>query len=111
MDIQILKGFAKAYYKFSMEHDDDDGMTIYHLAVLQLIKEQTAKEQEIIDLKKQIENRPTYCAYCGFTVENDPDGSIISEHIHNCPKHPIAQYKKKILEYQIAISRNSNRHG
>lgn len=42
--------------------------------------------------------KATYCAYCGDEFPLDADGTAdaVSEHIQNCPKHPIQGYKKEI---------------
>jgi hypothetical protein len=65
--------------------------------------------EEVADLKA---DRLTYCAYCGEEFPIDADGTpeAVSNHIQNCPKHPIQDYKAEIkrlkerLEKLIATS-------
>lgn len=56
---------------------------------------------------KLLSNKFTYCAYCGKEFEIDKKGSVeeVTKHIHECDKHPIADYKawhisqmKEVLE-------------
>ena len=55
---------------------------------VELVQQQIASmEVRIADMKA---DRLTYCAYCGEEFPIDADGTpeAVSNHIHNCPKHP-----------------------
>lgn len=60
-------------------------------------------KDRIADLKA---DRLTYCAYCGEDFPIDAGGTpkAVSEHIHNCPKHPIQDYKAEIEQLQARIA-------
>lgn len=55
---------------------------------------------KIIELETLIQgamdNKFTYCAYCGkeFNIEKNGATEEVSRHIHECKKHPIADYKE-----------------
>jgi len=59
-------------------------------------------ESRIADLKA---DRFTYCAYCGeeFTIDAGGTPEAVSEHIHNCPKHPIQDYKTEMERLELRL--------
>jgi len=83
---------------------------------VELVQQQIASmEVRIADMKA---DRLTYCAYCGEEFPIDADGTpeAVSNHIHNCPKHPIQDYKVEIeqLKEQLAkfvpVTQETNVH-
>uniref|UniRef100_A0A6M3K5Q5 Uncharacterized protein n=1 Tax=viral metagenome TaxID=1070528 RepID=A0A6M3K5Q5_9ZZZZ len=69
----------------------------YYNATIRLKKENAELKARIADIK---EDRITYCAYCGEEFPIDAGGTpdAVSSHIHNCPKHPIQDYKTEIAD-------------
>lgn len=65
------------------EHDPSDDR---HDAVVRLMAENDRLHALM---------RSTYCAYCGYTVSLDEDGSVIAEHIRTCEKHPMREAEQK----------------
>ena len=76
----------------------------YYNATIRLKKENTELKARIADMKA---DRITYCAYCGAEFPIDAGGTpeAVSNHIHNCPNHPIQDYKAEIerLKAQIVV--------
>ena len=70
----------------------DTGALNYHLLTDQIL---ALMEARIADMKA---DRLTYCAYCGEEFPIDANGTpeAVSNHIHNCPKHPIQDYKAEM---------------
>ena len=85
-----LKCYMKMYDKVFRENHD--------------LRAQLAEAQKEIEKK----NSKTWCAYCGFEIDIDDEASTkISEHIMNCPKHPIRIYERhsEALEAENAALR------
>jgi RNA polymerase-binding transcription factor DksA len=62
------------------------------LRIVSLEQRLSQAEAELAELK-----RFTHCAYCGAEFPLDSvTAEQIGEHIHNCPKHPIAVYKARL---------------
>jgi len=61
------------------------------------------KAGEIAELKN---DKFTYCAYCGKEFEIEKEGAVeeVSKHIHECEKHPIADYRKQIASLQNQLT-------
>ena len=70
----------------SKEHEND--FEHYYNATVRLTKENSELKERITSIKA---DRLTYCA--------------VSNHIHNCPNHPIQDYKAEIerLKAQIVV--------
>lgn len=83
--------------------EDTDGTYVYY-------EDYETLRAQLADAQKEIEKRnsKTWCAYCGFEIDIDDEASTkISEHIMNCPKHPIRIYERhsEALEAENATLR------
>ena len=60
------------------------------------------REKDLMD--KALSTKFTYCAYCGeeFAINDGDAKDRVTKHIHECPKHPIADYKAKIVELLVS---------
>ena len=51
----------------------------------------------------------TYCSYCGHREERDDElGSRITQHIRECPKHPMREVEQECLRYDSEATRTRN---
>lgn len=81
--------------------DDDMPCVDYTVDEIEQLNEEVAmlkKENEELRRKTNF----TYCAYCGKEYPLDTDGSLISEHIKTCDKHPLVQ---RIATLEDALKR------
>jgi len=84
-------------------NDDCSVYTQHFVEWEQQIRAAIAEENED-KVANALSNKFTYCAYCGKEFEIDAAAEKVSEHIHTCEKHPIADYRERIriLEQQLA---------
>ena len=80
----------------------DNDFEHYYNATIRLKRENAELKARIADIK---EDRLTYYAYCGeeFSIDAEGTPDAVSNHIHNCPKHPIQDYKTEIADLKEAV--------
>lgn len=103
---QINTEVAKEAYQQGVQGGMAEAVSECDAAVAECSAEFRQQKQEfekrIADLKA---DKTTYCAYCGkeFPVEAEGTVEAVSEHIHNCPLHPIQDYKAEFLKQKLAF--------
>jgi len=82
----------------------DNDFEHYYNATIRLKKENAELNARITNIKA---DRLTYCAYCGEEFPMDAGGTpkAVSNHIHNCPKHPIQDYKAEIERLKAQLNK------
>ena len=64
----------------------------------------TKPSYEELEAELAQQKTKTHCAYCGEDFLLDTvTADQVGEHIQNCPKHPIADYKAKIASLQSRL--------